>query len=334
MPATFRCAFPTFIFLASPDHNRSGYAIMSALLGGVFWAALFVSFLAGNAQLGVIELLLLLAILVFVPLGLDLAVTPDAQGNTSSLFRLARFAQPFGALAAAGAFLVPAGPVSGSLATGWTIVTTLMALFGLERLLRRRTFRPDELCIDMALLYLPVGGVWLLVTRFGWSALGFGGVIALLTAVHFHYAGFIAPVIAGMTGRIIRATRPRAWALYRTAALGIIAGPPLVALGITTSPAVEVVSAVVLALALGIHAGLLLFVVIPVLAAPRERWMLGIAACASAVAMILAVLYATGTFMQISIITIPQMAVSHGILNGLFALGGVLGWGIVRPRAG
>lgn len=306
---------------------------MSALLGGVIWAALLVSFLAGNMQLGAIELLLLLAILVFVPLGLDLAITQDALGNAPFLFRLARFAQPFGAFCAAAAFLMPAGLVSGLLAAGWAIVTGLIALFGLERLLRRRTFQPDELCIDMALLYIPVGGIWLLVTRFGGSMLGFGGVIALLTAVHFHYAGFIAPIIAGMTGRVIRTTQPRAWFVYRAAAMGIMAGPPLVALGITTSPAVEVVSAVVLAIALGVHAGLLLFIVIPGLAAPRERWLLGISACASAAAMILAVLYAAGTFLQISIITIPQMAASHGILNGLFALGGLVGWGIIRPRA-
>jgi len=315
------------------DRNRSGFALMSALLGGGFWGAMLVASIAGREGLGVIELLLLLALLVVVPLGFDLAAAPDAEGNNSPLYRIARFLQPAGACCAAISFLLPTGLWSALLACGWGSVAGLMALFGVFRLYRRRNFSIEELCVDAALLYIPVGSAWLIAARAGIPVAGFGGVMAMLTAVHFHYAGFIAPIITGMTGRALRTGPPRAWKVYRLAAPGVIAGPPLVALGITFSPAVEVAAAAVLALALAVHAGLLLFSVLPRLAAGPARWLLGTAACASVGAMILAVLYAIGVFSEISIIDIPRMALLHGCLNGLFALGGLSGWNIVRPAA-
>ncbi len=316
-----------------PALNRSGFTSMSALLGVTIWLALLVGRLAGNESLGVIELMLLLAILVFVPLGLELAATPDKTGRNAVVYRLARFLQPIGAVMAAASFLTPIGFWSGMLASVWFGVSGLIAVYGVTRILSRRKIRIEEFCIDAALLYLPVGGAWLLATRVGFAPLGFGGVIALLTAVHFHYAGFIAPIIAGMTGRTLDPAREPAWGFYKIAGAGIVAGPPLVAMGITLSKEMEVVSAAVLAVCMSVHAGLLLVAVRPLLASPKARVLLGTAALSSVVAMFFACLYALGMYTERFFISIPQMALVHGCTNGLFALCGLLGWGIVRPSA-
>ena len=63
--------------------------------------------------------------------------------------------------------------------------------------------------------------------RAGLRPLGFPDLIVLLTAVHFHYAGFALPVLTGLVARVLGG--PAAGA----ACLGVIAGVPLVAIGIT-----------------------------------------------------------------------------------------------------
>ena len=55
------------------------------------------------------------------------------------------------------------------------------------------------------MLYLPIGAGWLVLYRLGVRPLGFADVIVLLTGVHFHYTGFVLPIVAGMVGRWLRA---------------------------------------------------------------------------------------------------------------------------------
>jgi hypothetical protein len=62
----------------------------------------------------------------------------------------------------------------------------------------------DELCLHAALVYWPVGCLWLVISRAGVNPLGFSDDIVLLTAVHFHYAGFAALTMLGMTGRFAK----------------------------------------------------------------------------------------------------------------------------------
>ncbi len=316
-----------------PEANRSGFAIMSALLGGALWLALLISILFGNRALGVIEILLLLGVLVFIPLGLDLVGTPDAGGRNPPIYRFTRFIQPFTSFLAVLSILVPSVVWSGALAGGWLVFTLCVALFGLHRLMTRRSFRVEEVCISAALLYLPVGGAWLVAFRAGLTVGGFGGTVALLTAVHFHYAGFVAPLLAGLTGRELRHAAPRRWGIYRAAAVGIMAGPPLVALGITFAASLEVVAAAVLASSLTALAWLVLRPIRRSIADRSARAALTISALASVWAMFFALLYALSAFAGNLLVSIPTMALIHGVANALFALGGLIGWGIVRPAA-
>ena len=103
------------------------------------------------------------------------------------------------------------------------------------------------MAIDAGLIYVSVGGVWLFLCRLGARPLGFGVAIVLLTAVHFHYSGFAAPILVGMTGRQIAESDPSSWHTFRALAIAVILGTPLLAAGITFSRTLETLAAFLLA---------------------------------------------------------------------------------------
>src|SRR4030095_7036112 len=107
------------------------------------------------------------------------------------------------AAAAALSLILETGLTAALLAVLTLALHLLVALFGLSRLLPRGLLPIEELSIDAGLLYLPVAGFWFVVYRLGIQPVGFGETIILLTVVHFHFAGFATPIIAGMTGRLL-----------------------------------------------------------------------------------------------------------------------------------
>ncbi|MEZ4934569.1 MAG: YndJ family transporter [Saprospiraceae bacterium] len=49
--------------------------------------------------------------------------------------------------------------------------------------------------------YLSVGGLWAVADRMGWRPLDYDPEIVFLTVAHFHYAGFVLPIVAGFVVR-------------------------------------------------------------------------------------------------------------------------------------
>ncbi|MFL5802073.1 MAG: YndJ family transporter [Roseiflexaceae bacterium] len=300
------------------------------MIGGLAWLLLFAITLPGDTTTATIARLLLLAVLVVVPLALPLAAPPAGASRAALPHRAALLCQPFAAALVVLALLAPAGIPAALLASGWLLLSGLAALTGLFRLLARRNVRADELCIDAGLLYLPIGAVWLLFNRIGFGPLGFGDTIVILTAVHFHYAGFAAPILAGTAGRRIAAARPALWPLFRLVAAGVIAGIALVAAGITLArftPVIEVAAAVLFAASLLALAALVLLVVVPTMRGRLAQTLLAISAASLVVTMLLAGGYALGRFVAGPLIDIPRMVQFHGWLNALgFVLCGLLAW--------
>ena len=309
---------------------------ISALVGGIAWLLMLLPIsdwlnlpVQSNGETWLIERLLMLSVLVFVPLALSLAATPGETSMHSTAFRCAILSQPFGAAFVLLSFCVRTGFLAAAITLAWILVTFFIALFGLRRLWRRwelsRSIFPlEELCIDAGLGYVVVGSGWLFLSRAGLNPLEFSDTIVLLTAVHFHYAGFAAPILTGLAGRKIKTGIARK--IYLAAASGVIAGPPLVAAGITLSRSVEVFSAVTLALSLFILAMLTMFILAPKMK-PLPRLLLILSAMSVVVTMMFACLYAFGRFAGIETVTIPLMAQVHGISNALgFVLCGLLAW--------
>lgn len=99
------------------------------------------------------------------------------------------------------------------------------ALAALPRELRALTL--PQAVARAALLLWTVGAGWLVIDAFGLRPMGFAAGIVRLTAIHFHYAAFIVPVIAAHVAR----AQPSA--LARAAAVVSALGAPSTAVGIT-----------------------------------------------------------------------------------------------------
>ncbi|HYN88728.1 MAG TPA: YndJ family protein [Ardenticatenaceae bacterium] len=313
------------------SHNR---ALIYAGLGALVWAGASLFLPLDRGGTAMIQRVLLLAILVLVPLALPLAATPDRSGRFPFLYHLAGFLLPVAAVLAVASFLLPAGVLAGLVASGWLGFSGILALFGLGRLLfSQRLARVDAICLDVALLYLPVGAVWFALARLGANPMGFGDTIVLLTAVHFHYTGFVALVIAGNAGRWLWQRKSRNGLAFQLAALGLIIGTQIVAAGITFSPLLEVLGTLVLSVSLWLLSFLTLSRIVPSVGDRVTQALMIVSAVSAAVAMLFAAGYALQSLTGSLGLNIPRMVVVHGLVNALgFALCGLLGWTRLRRR--
>ena len=105
---------------------------------------------------------------------------------------------------------------------------------------------------------------------------------------------------------------------------------PLVAAGITFSPAMALVGAIVISTGLVILAVLVLGWLVRAINSFAAQTLLVISSLSSVAAMILACLFAYSLVAKTVILDIPQMALTHGILNSVgFSLSGLLAWSLV-----
>jgi hypothetical protein len=321
-----------------PARDAVRWLHVSAALGSLAWAAVLLPPWRFAAHVLWIERIVILGALVIAPLALSLAAAGAPPGPAAAWHRLAARLQPVGAALGLLAVCLRPGLLAGALAGGWLATTALHAGCGLLRALTRG-YRPiEELAVDLGLIYLPVGGVWLVASRLGTPLLGFAEPWVMLTAAHFHYAGLAAPVIAGAVGRALH-TLPGAppgpgWLrAYALAAVGIMAGPPLVAAGIALWPAVEVASALLLSAALLGLTAVTLRGVVPRLPA-RAAVPLAVAVASLVISMGCACAYAVGAFLGIDILLLPTMVWVHGLVNALgFAVPGLLAFALAPPAS-
>ena len=326
-------------------------------LGALAWIGLVCWHPASPYDVVWAHQLLLFSPLVLVPLVVRLADRPDDAPLTRRLLDLASWLQLPAALVLTIAIV---GLDNGNLTAGlctlpWLLVTGLLGLVGLLRAWDRGGTPWAELAVDAGLIFLPIGGGWTVLHALGEQPLNFKPVIVLLTAVHFHYAGLVLPVVAGLAGRQLPGT------FSRLVTAGVTIGVPLVAVGITTTqlggtPLVETLSAWVTATAAIGTAVLLLKLVrtthVPL--AAKVLW--SISAVSLSAAMLLAALYGARTWLEkipefwqilplpledplkdplvekdnIDVI-IDWMRAWHGTANAIgFALCSCLGWTIAE----
>ena len=287
----------------------------SAFVGLFVWLILLFLTTSDAYETQLIHSVVLFGMLVIVPLGLSLVT--DTQ---SLLYRTVIVSQPFAALMAAASFLFETGLLAALLSSAWLVITVLVALLGITRIISRGLYPVEELSIDAGLLYLPVAGVWLVIYRLGEQPFGYGEMIILLTVVHFHFAGFAAPIIAGMSGRVL-AGRAHPRAMYAFSVFAIVASMPLVAAGITFTPVVGLIGALLLSIGLVLLAILNIGWVRPAIIPTGKQSLLIVGALSSCAAMVLACLYAYSLVAQTLIVTIPGMAMTHGLLNAFGFVG-------------
>jgi hypothetical protein len=297
-------------------------------LGAFLWLAFAVYTGAGPLAVGWAHALLLLGPLVVVPIGLELAW--GAGGGP--LARVVRVLQLPAAALVAGAYVLGPGARAAVLVLPWLLIAGLIALTGVLRALQRfrhHRFPPiADVSIDAGLVYLAVGAAWATADRAGVRPLDFSPDIVLLTAIHFHFAGFALPIATGLAAR-----RLPGWPA-RLAAAGVIVGVPFVAVGITATQLGRTVGIEILAAWLMAAAGVLSAWVHLDLAgrsvgeAPASaRLLWNVAAPCLLFSMVLAALYGARYLLPVPWLDIPWMRALHGTANALgFAVAGLTGW--------
>lgn len=307
----------------------------SALAGGAVAVVLLVGGNVGLVQLGIIEILMILAPLVVVPLGISVAVPEPKDGLELAVLRTTVYLQPVGALLVVVSFFLPVGLPAASAAAIWLIVTLGLAGFSIIRTLRLGVLPIEELSLNAGLLYISVGGIWLMMSRMGLQPAGFGETIVLLTAVHFHYAGFATPVLASLSGRLLTRRNSGPRRLYGLCVLSLIASMPLIATGITVSPVVALTGTIVLAIGISILAIINVLIVVRRFGPLPAQALLLLSSVSALLAVTLAILYAYQLVAKSLIIEIPEMARWHGTTNALgFILAGLIAWLIADAKNG
>ena len=300
----------------------------SALLGAIVWCGLLAAASVHRLELEWIDLLFLFAPLVIVPLGLVLTSRIEPGVVPSLPETIARLVQFPCAFLAVASLCLARGILAASLSAAWLLFCGLLALGGLIRLYRGAFRHLDSAFPAVAFLFLLVGAAWLVASRLGLTPLGFQEPIVLLTAVHFHYAGFAAPLLArsarrALGGSQISSTRD---VLLDIVAAGVLVGPALLAAGFVIGPRVKLAAAILLATS---ETGLALSFLFALRRISQRvaKFLIALAAASVAFAMILAALWAIGEYPLQQFVHLAEMARLHGTANAFgFTLCGLLGW--------
>jgi hypothetical protein len=308
--------------MSAPSSNR-GVLGANILLGAAVWVALALASFSPRVHLGIIEVLFLLGPWIVVPLGADLV---RGAGNSKSS-ALLDWVLIFAAALTTVSFFLDNRTSAAWFASAWLLVCAAFAGDGLRRFVISGTKSFTQFCFAAGEGYLLVAGAWLVASRAGVQLLAFREPIVLLTAVHFHFAGFASAVLGGLTYERFRESRWKA--LLRIALLAVVCGPGILGLAFLLGPKWKLIAALLIALGqLGL-AGAMVRVGI-VVRTGSGRWLLFVAGASVAVGMVLAAVWAIGEYPLQTFVNIRQMAEFHGVLNAVgFAVCGLVGWRVI-----
>ncbi len=294
----------------------------NAIVGSVVWCGLLASTRGHHVDLAWIELLFLFAPLLIVPLGIILTDRLDGPPAAVSLAeRVGRRNELPAALLAAVSFLFEPGILAAVLVAPWLAVCVSLALGGAVRIGRGTCARLEHFSTALAFFYLAIGGAWLFASRLGATPFGLGEPLVLSTAVHFHYAGFAAPLLA----RSVLRQPGRGAVLFRIVTVGILAGPGALALGFVVGNPVRLAAALILAAS---EIGLAVSLISTLGKASRlsVEILLTLAAASVAFSMAFAAVRAIRSYPLEPFVDLGEMETFHGAANAFgFALCGLLG---------
>ncbi|WP_165998849.1 YndJ family protein [Bacillus sp. Cs-700] len=298
----------------------------SSFAGIFIWIAFVVTKLITTPidTLQYVMILLMFAYLVLVPLTLNLV-----QQKKNVFYHYATRLQLVSAVLAGISFFLEQGMLAVLLAVPWLLTTILIALYGFTRLLQ--TWKKStifDVLIQLGLMYISIGGLWLILHRSGVQILHFSDVIVLLTSIHFHYAAFITPITMAFIGKRLLAKAPLLKSWFKLIAILVLFGPPFIAAGITLSdslPVLEFISVVEFVTPLIVFSILCLVYLVPTLEYSVQM-LLSISFASLLFSMSSAMIYGFAHINETVILGIPLMVFFHGFVNTFgFSLFGLLG---------
>ena len=221
------------------------------------------------------------------------------------------------AAAATLSVLVPTGVGSAALASVWLVVA-VAGLVGATHRTAVQTDRGIDQVVELGTAsFAVVAAAAFLASHGGIALFGTGEPIVELTSVHFTYAGVGALTLAGATSHQ-RPTR-------RTAAVVMTAAaPPIVAAGFMLQHPVPQVGGAIL-----MSSGVLVTAALQLCEAwtrTMPRWpLLLVSGAAPWVPMGLAIGWASSLYWNVPALSIPDMVRTHGMLNVVFVVAGLVG---------
>ncbi len=285
----------------------------------LIWLAVIVMLKARAMESSWVVMLLLFSPLVLMP---------QWFGESAKLWR--RKFDDAAVIVLAGSFLREPGWEAALFAVPWLVVRVLASWDVAVELRKNGLPTLAESCVHAATVFPAIGAAWLVAQRANWTPWNFDPLIVLLTAAHFHHAGFTLPLMAGLNAK----ARPNV--LTKFSCVAILLGVPLVATGITCTHFgvlrfVEPFGATVLVLgALGVA-------VSQMRQGLKREWSiwtrtgLVISGAALLAAMLLALGFGLRYVLPNLALTLPQMWAIHGTLNAFgFGLCGILAWRSVK----
>lgn len=303
---------------------------INASLGALVWLTLWLAPRLGAHTEHDVARIMILAPLILVPLTLRIEHRPTSHPLEKRLWQFIVYTQtPFAALAVA-SFFCPKG-IYALMIVPWFILTGAIALTGVINLWRDRGKHLHETCIDAGRIYLPGGAVWWIAYQAGFPLLDFPLLIVLLTAMHFHFAGYMAPWLSGQAARGWIWLRGQTGNLWKALLIGTIMGMPMIAIGIQASKVIELIF-------VGIFTTSLIIVSLLNLSLLNKLWThsklatlgLTISGVSIFLTMFSALAFVARHLTDVFSLTIAEMVLIHGWANGLgFALCGALAWQVL-----
>ncbi len=282
---------------------------MTPMLASQKWLPLLVGLVTWLAALVLVPAPLAARILLLAPLVVVPRLIPLLPPR-SWIGRIGRWASFIAALPLVVAFSLTPGPLAAAFALPWlgfALIGTAAAIrhgpAHLPSILLPR--RLPDFGIDVALGFWGVGATFALMDRLGVDT-GFSPVIVLLTATHFHFAGFGLLAVASL----LAASRP--W--LRVSVLGLIIGIPLTALGfvLSSDPITAVGALVVGSSGIGVGTALLTRHV-----EVRADWLSRTAGLALLVGMPMGIAWSLAILTGQSFVDLDTMVRTHGALNSM-----------------
>ena len=225
----------------------------------------------------------------------------------------------------------------------WLVFTLWMFVIGgtslwhfITTLVKNKTTKQKvpwvRLPVASGWLLIAVGGLWFASLIVGKSPWDYDMRFTMLTALHFHFAGFALPVLISQLIHFSQKNNLAVTNLLIITCPILLVSIPFVGIGIAYSPTIEIVASISLLtcctmLALcQIHcAGFI---------KSYSGWLLSASATALIASCVMAFIYAIGEYTDNQTLAIPLMIASHGMLNSLgFSLLGLVGWTIYQKKS-
>jgi len=316
LPGTMPLARSLYGLLARNRIRVSAFLLRLPYWLPILWLGVCALLLATVPVFSILEFMFLLAPMVIVPTLVG-HLPARRAGND---FSLVEFMPLIGAsLLVAASFAVPKGYLALALVVPWIVLAVIRASRWLGRIGELLDYRSSDFIANwieaFADAFLLVAVSQLATARLGFPNLGFSDEIILLTAVHFHFSGFISLNLALIASRIHSQKSDTISRFALPGIVGLILSVPFIAIGFFLSITMKVIGVAILTLS--ILNICWLYLLLALRAQGRASLLLYLAAASPVFGMTLSMIYVTGEWVGQEFISIPTMAVTHGILNGI-----------------